>query len=189
MTLTLCLCFIGGLAAAADRMSAQSTIANWPEMPKMAAMQLIAKYGEPVGVTPDHLVWENNGPWKKTVLNRDEIPHNFPMPHTDFLEQTVAYKVPTDKFDDLAAYDGSVIVERTKGTLTARCDKEELNILALNLANDVVTGKRSVQDARDFYAKTAMAFKNGEKPPYTQKLQFSLASNRAGDPDQPARAR
>ncbi|MGH8284417.1 MAG: hypothetical protein ACRETT_01460 [Steroidobacteraceae bacterium] len=38
------------------------------------------------------------------------------MPHKDVLEQVIDYKVPPDKFDDLARYDGSVIAERTKGT-------------------------------------------------------------------------
>jgi hypothetical protein len=187
--LALLFVLVCGLAAAAESMSAESTIASWPDMPKQAAMKLIAKYGQPDGVTPTQLIWRGKGPWKETVLYREEIPHQFPASHTDFLEQSIDYKVPPDKFDELAQYDGSVIVERTKGTLAARCDKEELNMLALNLANDIITGKRSVEDARDFYAKTAMAFKNGEKPPYTQKLQFNVASGRAGDPDRPAMTR
>ena len=41
---------------------------------------------------------------------------------------------------DLARFDGSVIVERTRGEIGARCDKEEMNYLALNLAHDIVTG-------------------------------------------------
>jgi hypothetical protein len=190
MGLALPLVLVSGLAVAAERMSAEATIASWPDMPKQAAMKLIAKYGQPDGVTPDQLVWRGKGAWKETTLYREEIPHQFPMPHTDFLEQSIDYRVPTDKFDELAQYDGSVIVERTKGTLAARCDKEELNMLALNLAHDIITGQRSVEDARAFYAKTAMAFKNGEKPPYTQKLQFTVASGgRAGDPDKPAMTR
>jgi hypothetical protein len=52
--------------------------------------------------------------------------------------------VPPDKFDELAEYDGSVIVERTKGEIAARCDLEGANFLALNLAHEIVTGKRSV---------------------------------------------
>ncbi|MGQ0560790.1 MAG: hypothetical protein ACT443_02830 [Gemmatimonadota bacterium] len=60
---------------------------------------------------------------------------------------------PWDKFDDLAAYDGSVIAERTKGVLSARCDKEGANFLALNLAHEIVTGRRTVEDARARYAE------------------------------------
>ena len=81
--------------------------------------------------------------------------------------------MPTDKFSDLARYDGSVIAERTKGEISARCDKEEMNLLALNLANDVVNGRKSVDEARQFYADTAVAAMKGEKPTYTTALQFS----------------
>ncbi len=51
------------------------------------------------------------------------VPHDFPMPHPDLLEQFVDYQVPPDKFDELAQYDGSVIVERTKGEISARCTR------------------------------------------------------------------
>jgi hypothetical protein len=33
-----------------------------------------------------------------------------------------------------------VIVERTKGELSARCEGEEANFLAINLAHQIVTG-------------------------------------------------
>jgi hypothetical protein len=177
--------------AAADNAQAQSgargaaeqTIAGWPPMPQQAARQMVGKYGPPAGVTPDLLVWRNTGPWKQTIVYRQEIPHSFPMPHTDLLEQWVDYRVPVDAFTKLAEYDGSVIVERTKGTMSARCDKEEMNFLALNLAHDIITGKRSVEDARQFYARTAKAFKAGEKDPYTQRLLFDVGRGGTGDPD------
>lgn len=76
----------------------------------------------------------NNGPWKRSELVNEEIQHDFPKPHHDMLKQAIAWKVPAGKFDDLAEYDGSIIVERTKGEVAARCDKEEANFLAINLA-------------------------------------------------------
>ena len=39
--------------------------------------------------------------------------------------------------------DGSVSVHRTVGEISAKCDFEGANFLALNLANDVITGKYS----------------------------------------------
>lgn len=36
---------------------------------------------------------------------------------------------PPGEFDAVAAHDGSVITERAKGTLAARCDKGEMNCL------------------------------------------------------------
>jgi hypothetical protein len=100
------------------------------------------------------LLWHKNGPWKRTIVNKEEVDHDFPMPHKDVMEQFVNYKVPPEKFDELAKYDGSVIVERTKGELSARCDKEEANFLALNLANDIIQGKKSVDEAREFYGES-----------------------------------
>ncbi len=166
-------------------MDAQSAISGWPPKPQEVGREMIQKYGQPDEVTASMLIWNSNGPWKRTILYREEVPHTFPMKHTDLLEQFVDYRVPPDKFDELARYDGSVIVERTKGEISARCDKEDMNLLALNLANDIVTGKRSVENARSFYAKTAMAFKAGKKDPYTQQLQFSVPKGGTADPDRP----
>lgn len=131
------------------------------------------------------LVWYGTGPFLKTALARDEVPHNFPMPHVDYLTQTVRHRVPADKLDDLHEYDGSVWFHRTRGELSAQCDVEEMNLLALNLAHDVITGKRTAADARAFYARTAMAFKQGDKSsPYVRGLIFPQEAN-AGDPDHP----
>ncbi|MEW6156738.1 MAG: hypothetical protein AB1813_04860 [Verrucomicrobiota bacterium] len=177
-----------GSTAGAQKVSADQIIQNWKAKPKEVAQTLISKYGQPDEVTPQRLIWHNNGPWKRTEVVNEEIPHSFPMPHTDIVEQTIALKVPPEKFDELAKYDGSVIVERTKGEISARCDKEEMNFLALNLAKDIVDGKKSVKQARDFYAKTAKAFKEGQKDAYTQGLQFEPLRLAAGDPDQPAGA-
>lgn len=160
---------------------------TWPANTKAASAMLIDKLGIPDEVTSSTLVWKDRGVWKKTVLMRDEIPHDFPMPHTDYLLQTINYKVPVGKYDDLARFDGSVIVDRTKGTLSARCDKEEMNFLALNLANDIITGRKTVDEARDYYAKAANTFKSGGTDPYIQGLQFSVPEEGTGDRDAPAK--
>lgn len=138
-----------------------SVTETWPANTKEASNILIGKFGLPDEVTSSTLVWNDKGVWKRTVLMRDGIPHDFPTPHTDYLMQTINYKVPIEKYTDLARYDGSVIVERTGGTLSARCDREEFNFLSLNLAHDIITGKKTVDEARNYFAKTAMTFKEG----------------------------
>ncbi len=167
-------------------MSADEVLASWSDKSKEVAMMMMKKYGQPNEATMHMLVWHNNGPWKRTVVYRDEVQHNFPMPHPDLLEQFINYRMPPEKFSEIAMYDGSVIVERTKGVMSARCDKEEANFLALNLANDIATGKRSVEDAREFYAKTIMELMNGKRSPYTQGLQFQVSASGTADPGQPA---
>lgn len=163
--------------------SAFDTIRAWPKVSQQAAQKLIEKYGEPSAISDRMLIWHDNGPWKRTIVHRDEVPHNFPRPHTDVIEQTVAYRVPPDKFDELASFDGSVVANRTRGELSATCDREEMNFLALNLADEVVTGKRGVMEARQFYGKTVLLGETGRESEYTQKLLFKSPRVTA-DPDQ-----
>ncbi len=159
---------------------ARDVLATWPAKQRETADMLIGKYGEPNVVSDRMVVWLNTGPLVKTALLRDAVPHNFPMPHVDYLTQTVMHRVPADKLDDLYEYDGSVWFHRTRGELSAQCDVEAMNFLALNLAHDIIMGQRSVADARDFYAKTAMAFKQGDRSgPYVTGLMFQPEPNAA----------
>ena len=164
--------------------TADDDMAGWSKASKMAVKMMKKKYGEPTEKTAHMMMWKDNGPWKKTVVYAKEVKHDFPMPHTDVMEQFVEYKVPADKFDDLAMFDGSVVCNRTAGKMSARCDKEEANMLALNLANDIVNGKKDVKSARDYYAKTIKELINGGKPEYTQKLLFDATSMNAGFADE-----
>jgi len=169
----------------ADRGTARELVAGWPAKQRETVSQMTAKYGEPTVMGDRMLAWYGTGPFVKTAITRDEVPHNFPMAHVDYLTQTVKHRVPADKLADLYEYDGSVYYHRTRGELSAQCDVEEMNLLALNLAHDVITGKRTPTDARAFYAKTAMAFKQGDKSsPYVQGLIFQTEPN-AADPDKP----
>ena len=171
-------------SARMDAADAEAMVANWPEASRMAAMEMVQKYGPPQGMTASMLVWENNGPWKWTRVFRESVQHNFPMPHPDVLEQAINYQVPVGRYDDLARYDGSVIAERTKGQLSARCDKEGANFLAINLANDVATGQRTVEEARAYYARAIQTFmQTNRMDPYMERLQFQPSPS-AGDPDQ-----
>lgn len=170
----------------ADAAQVETVISQWKEKPRKIAEQTIQKYGSPHEVSVNRLIWHRSGPWKFTEVVNEEITHNFPKPHTDVLRQGIALDVPVAKFTELAAYDGSVIVERTKGEISARCDQEEMNFLAINLANDIVQGKIGVEEARKQFAQTAAQFMKGEHPAYTTGLQFMRPVNdEAGDPDKP----
>ena len=158
-------------------------VASWPAKQRETIMMMTQKYGAPSVIGERLVVWYNTGPFVMTSVARDEVQHNFPMPHPDYLAQTVKYKMPGDKLDELFEYDGSVWFHRTRGELSAQCDVEEMNMLALNLAHDIAMGKRTVADARAFYGKTAMAFKNGDKSsPYVRGLMFPMNPG-AADPD------
>lgn len=167
--------------------TAEQIVADWPEVAKKAAMETIKKQGQPTGITANRLIWQDKAPYKMIIAQKHQIPHHFPVEHFDVLEHVIDYMVPSDKFDELATFDGSVIVERTRGTMSARCDSEAHNLIALNLANDIVTGKTSVEDAKKRYMELAKALKQGEKPEYTQKLTFDVPKD-TGDPGTPVKA-
>ena len=156
---------------------AKRMISGWPAKTQEVATTTMAKYGAPNEVTGTMLVWNNNGPWKKTIIHKEPVQHNFPMAHLDLLEQFVDYSVPADKYDQMALYDGSVVIARTVGEMSARCDKEEANFLALNLANDVATGKKTVEDARMYYARSIKEMMQGKMDPYLQKLHFNVGGD------------
>jgi hypothetical protein len=161
----------------------ESIINDWSAMSKNQANQTIKQYGPPNEATQSRLIWYNNGPWKRTIVYRDEIPHDFPQAHTDVIENYINYSVPPEMFSELAKFDGSVIVERTRGEVSSRCDMEAANILALNLMNDIVTGKLSVEEARDKYCEVFSAFMMNRPAPYAEKLQFEISKEEKYDTD------
>lgn len=165
------------------RMSAQDVLGDWRSRPRERAMQLVEKYGQPDEICSNSLTWHNKGPWKRIVLRNEEIQHNFPKPHSDFLEQVIDYRVPLERLSDLGRFDGSVLVDRTKGEMSARCDQETANLLALNLAHDIADGRRSVEDARKEYTTQMMSAMMGQEAPYTERLLFSMPTGTA-DPDE-----
>ncbi|WP_437409393.1 hypothetical protein [Sinorhizobium meliloti] len=148
-----------------------------------AAQLVIEQYGEPDEVTATQLVWQRPGPWKRIVATNVFYDHNFPAPHHDSVESVIDYRVPPERFSDLAAFDGSVIVERTAGEVSARCHDEQANFLALNLMHDIVTGARSVEEARAYYAKEFGDYRRKRPTPYMEKLRFAPGNDSTADPD------
>jgi hypothetical protein len=156
---------------------------RWIGEPKNTVYLLINKYGLPNEASSRRIIWYNNSPWKRTIVHLDTVPHNTPTPHLDYLEQTIDYKVPIQYFDELAQFDGSLYPDRTAGEATAKCDQEAANFMALNLMNDIVTGKRTVEDARRAAVEIEKAFRlKGQSSPFTTGFLFPKQSHTA-DPD------
>ncbi|MDA0675179.1 MAG: hypothetical protein O3A88_02230 [Proteobacteria bacterium] len=162
---------------------ASEIIARWPEPSREAASLVIERYGEPAEITDQQLVWHRPGVWKRIVASKTFHEHNFPASHFDSVEAVIDYRVPVEKVSDLAAFDGSVIVERTAGEVSARCHDEEANRLALNLMHDIVTGARSVAEARAYYALEFANYRRKKATPYMERLTFSTPVDDAADPD------
>lgn len=159
-------------------------IQSWPVESRTAAEAIIAKYGMPKEFTSTMLVWEKTGPWKKTVVMKDAVDHQFPVAHKDVLKQVVDYKVPADKADEIAQFDGSVLIDRTKGEVAVRCDKEENNFIAMNLVDEIVQGKKNVKQAREMMAKAVTGSKlAGNEGMFKDGFKFQLATSSTADAD------
>ncbi|MGZ5257789.1 MAG: hypothetical protein ACXWC0_09150, partial [Burkholderiales bacterium] len=145
---------------------ASEIIRNWPEQSREPAQLVLDQYGEPDEATESLLIWHRRGEWKRIVASKAFYLHNFPVPHEDSVESFIDYRVPIDKFTALAEFDGSVIAERTAGEVSARCHDEQANCLALNLMHDIVTGAKSVQEARSYYGKEVLDYRRKKPTPY-----------------------
>lgn len=160
-------------------MSPEQIISNWKPDARAAAQRTLSQYGRPDETTEQRLIWHDNGPWKRTEVVNQEIPHNFPMPHHDMLYQTINYQVPADKTDELAHFTGSVIVDQVRGELTARCDKEAANFLSLNLSNRIVQDEIDVQEARRIYAEAMIEDRHAD---LKSQFAFQVPERPQGDP-------
>jgi hypothetical protein len=159
-------------------------VEQWPEAPKKAAEKILDHYGAPNEATRTKLFWYRTEKWSRMELTADEVAHNYPTPHTDYLTQYVDYRVPAEKASELLRFDGSIILDRTAGQIGARCDHEAYNTLTLNLAIEIIKGTRTVDDARRFYGETAAAFVMGREAPYAEGLLFTPPVGDTADPDE-----
>jgi hypothetical protein len=164
-------------------MPGSEIIRHWPRESQEATRLVIQKYGEPDEATESQLIWHKRAEWKRIVASKAFFQHDFPAPHQDSIESVIDYRVPPDRFADLARFDGSVIAERTAGELSARCHDVEANRLALNLAHDIVTGAKSVEQARDYYAKEFADYRRKQPTPYMEKLRFTPPTGGTADTD------
>ena len=148
-------------------------LAAWPQRTQRLGAQLVTKYGPPAEATDRQITWYANGPWKRTTLFKEQITHNFANAHQDILEQTISYRVPLDKLAPLAEFNGSLVVNRTRGELSSISDGEDTNFLALNVADDLVTGERDVEQAMTYYAQLIRARMIKEPERDLQTLKFT----------------
>ncbi|MDQ0821933.1 hypothetical protein QFZ79_004310 [Arthrobacter sp. V4I6] len=167
-----------------DEADVAALIEEWPEAQKKVAEQMLAKYGPPNEATPTRLTWHRNGPWKRTEITSDAVVHNWPTVHTDFLTQTIDYRVPPPMIGAVAEFDGSITVDRTRGEVSARCDSEAANVLGLNMVHELVTGKRDVAGARHTSEQNTVGYSLGREAPYAERLLFEIPQGGTEDLDE-----
>jgi len=158
-------------------------IRDWPEESREATQLVIDEFGEPDEATESFVVWHKRGPWKRIVASKAHHLHNFPRPHPDVVESVIDYRVPPDKLTAIVQFDGSVVVNRTTGEASARCHDLQANSLALDLMHDIVTGTKTWQEARAYYAKEVLDYRRKLPTPYMDGLRFKPDGPAAADPD------
>ncbi len=177
-TLALVLALSAGPAVAAERVAQ-----DWPEPSRKAAEAVAEKYGAPQEQTATLLIWNRNGPWIRTVVHKVGAEHDFSAKHSDVLEQSLPYKVPLNLFSAVATFNGSVIPDRTRGTLTAYGASEAENVLSLNLARAVIRGELTAEQARDKQVTAAQDLAKGQTPELAAKL--TVDQQQEGDTSDP----
>lgn len=162
---------------------AESLTTGWPQNAVTAAKEMVVKYGEPTEVTQDALIWKAALPFKRIIVHREVFSSRFPLLHQTSLEHVVDYQAKADKVDDIWNFDGSVVLNRTKGEMSASGESEPMNVLALNLAHEIMQGRMSPERARIQFGKETMNYLNGNKTAATQTLSFGNQINTT-DPGQ-----
>ncbi|WP_375274679.1 hypothetical protein [Methylorubrum thiocyanatum] len=169
--------------AAGGAGAAEPIVPDWPEPARQAAASITAKYGQPQERTASLLIWRRNGPWIRTVVHKVGAEHDFPAKHSDVVEQSLPYKVPLNLYNAVATFNGSVIPDRTRGTLTAYGGSEAENVLSLNLARAVLRGELTPEQAREKQVAAARELRDGKTPELAAKL--TVEQQQEGDVSDP----
>lgn len=137
---------------------------TWFDSPRVMAQVLMDRYGPPSVLSPGVATWYEREPWKRITVHGDSP--------DKYLEQSVGYQARPAAVAALREFGQGVRVDLILEEMSARSNAEGLNYLALNLANDVASGKRSPKEARDFYRRTVKLAASGKSSPYLERLLF-----------------
>jgi hypothetical protein len=147
---------------------ARRIVQDWPEYSRDLAAMIIFKYGPPDRMETSRLTWAGKRPWKQIVVFRDALDSS----RWNGLQQSIGYRVPPARRRALGAFDRGVSYDSGKRELVVRTDDESTNCLALNLADEVIRGRRSPENARAFYDRTLSVSFSGKNSAYMRRLRF-----------------
>ncbi len=157
------------LALLITAVAASAQTNGWPEGSRLAAARLTERYGAPDQTAADRLRWLHRGPFNEIVVYRDE---DFTR-RSGVVEQSVSFDTPVGRWRDLTALGAGVVYDPVGRMLVASAESVEVNILGLNVAVDVIRGRRGVEDAKSFYRKTLELSASGKSSRYLRRLLFT----------------
>ena len=91
-SILLFILFFVTLQASAQNKVTDLKLDDWPRDHRKAVEEMTEKYGPPDEATASMVIWNNNGPWKKTIIYKEEWQHDFPKGHKDYVEQFINYE-------------------------------------------------------------------------------------------------
>lgn len=144
----------------------ESIILQWPTYSYRLARFMISKYGQPAQSSDARLVWVNAGPWKRSVVYRG------PVDGGARLEQEIDFDVAEDERGELLLFAREAGLSLESGRLVAASNAESDNFLAVNLADEIVRGKRTAKEASDFRRQLLRLQDSGKSSPYLERLLF-----------------
>lgn len=125
--------------------AAQAVLEQWPSAPKKVGTTILGHSGPPNELTPTEMFWYRNAPWSRMELTADEILHDFPTSHTDFPTSTSITTSTRARPPSSSTSTATSSSDRTTGAIHARCDHEAYDTLTLNLAVEILQGRRTVE--------------------------------------------
>ncbi len=158
----------GGIAAT----KAALLTRGWPTESRDAAVALELKLGPPAEVDESHLTWNNAGGWKRITVHRAGETDDT---HLDVIDVVVDYDVPNNEAaETIARLNAGLAVQGESNEISAWCETEAQCILALNLANDLVTGRQTLDEAKQAWERGLSDLGAGRAVPASQRLQFEV---------------
>ena len=111
---------------------------NWDHKEPVEYSKFLEKhFGDPDEFTNEQTVWHNIDGFKRVVCRDEYILHCCPAPHYDFVYSYIDLEIDEDLSDELAKCSGSILIDRPKNEVGARCGSLTANAVTLNFCLDV----------------------------------------------------
>lgn len=134
--------------------------------------ELIDKYGDPDVIDSSKggvAIWKKNTLhsrghcWERVEIHDEQIPHNLPGPHVDFMYTWYKLNVPKNKITDVRALSDSITYDPLKKLIRARCHFSGANTATLLLAKLIANNKITIDEAKKAYGPYILSTLKGHK--------------------------
>lgn len=128
--------------------------------PASRLKDIIARYGEPDVIDKSKggfAIWKKNTLekrgfcWDRVEIRDEQIPHEKPGPHVDFLYTWYKIYIPDNLVNDVRSLSESITYDPLKKMLRVRCHAISPNIATLVLAKRVANNEMTIDEAKRSY--------------------------------------